>query len=184
MKNYWKKLGSQTLFEHPRLTVVEDEVELPNGKRTKYMLYEGLESYVTVIAEQDDKVLLVNEYSYPHDEWLWQFPEGGIEEGEEVTFSAGRELEEEAGVSAKQITQIGMNYDHHRRTKRKNYILRATGLTEVSGGGGDAEEAGIKSEWFTISQINQMIKNGQIVQKNTLAAWPIFLLQTDRIKAE
>lgn len=34
----WKKLSSKTVFEHPRLTLIEDEVELPSGKKTTYLL--------------------------------------------------------------------------------------------------------------------------------------------------
>jgi 8-oxo-dGTP pyrophosphatase MutT (NUDIX family) len=181
-ENYWKKLKTQTIFEHPRLTVVEDDVELPHGKQTKYMRYEGLRDYVTVVAVQDDQVLLVRDYSYPHDEWLWQFPEGDTEPNESIERSAQRELEEEAGLHAEQITQIGMNYDHHRRTSRKDYIFLASGLQPLEVTGGDEEEHGITSEWFTIEQVNTMIKEGKILQKNTLAAWPVFLLQTDRIK--
>jgi 8-oxo-dGTP pyrophosphatase MutT (NUDIX family) len=179
LSNYWKKLGTHTVFEHPRLTVVEDDVELPNGTQTKYMLYEGLEDYVTVIAKKDGKVLLVNEYSYPHDEWLWQFPEGGIEPSEAVELSAKRELLEEGGLDAATIEQLGMNYDHHRRTSRKDYIFIASDLKEISDVQGDEEEQGIKAEWFDIMEVNEMVASGKIRQKNTLAAWALFLTKNN-----
>lgn len=181
-KGHWKKLSTETLFEHPRLIVVEDDVELPNGKQTKYMRYEGLRDYVTVIAMENAKVLLVNDYSYPHDEWLWQFPEGDTEDNETVEQSAQRELEEEAGMRADTITKLGINYDHHRRTAREDHIFFAEDVHEVINDGGDDEEHGISSAWFTIEEINTMIKDGKILQKNTLAAWSLFLVQTDRIK--
>lgn len=182
MKNYWKKLGTETVFDHPRLTVVEDHVELPNGKQTKYMRYEGLRDYVTVIAQKDKKILLVKDYSYPHDEWLWQFPEGDTELGEEPAQSARRELQEEAGLDAKQITQLGLNYDHHRRTERKDHIFIASDLAEVSGVVGDVEEQGIQSQWFDIMEVNEMVASGKIRQKNTLAAWALFLIKNNEVK--
>ena len=175
MKNYWKKLGTKTLFEHPRLTIIEDEVELPDGKKTNYLLYAGLKSYVTVIAKQDDKIMLIREYSYPHNEWLWQFAEGDIEAGEEPIDGAKRELQEEAGLDAQTLSQIGLNYDHHRRTARKDYIFIATELTEATGMVGDDEEQGIEIKWFTVSEVNNMVKEGKILQKNALAAWALFL---------
>lgn len=181
MKSYWKKLETKILFEHPRLTVVEDDVQLPDGKQTKYLRWEGMGDYVTVIAEDNNKVLLISEYSYPHDEWLWQFPEGDMESSEGPEYSAQRELQEETGLSAQTITTIGMNYDHHRRTTRKNYVFSATGLSKVTDIVGDDEEQGIEIEWFTIQQVNDMIREGKIRQKNALAAWSIFLAQTDRI---
>jgi 8-oxo-dGTP pyrophosphatase MutT (NUDIX family) len=178
LTNYWKKLSTQTVFEHPRLVVVEDEVELPNGTQTKYMRYEGLRDYVTVIAQQDNKVLLVKEYSYPHDEWLWQFPEGDTETGEDPVASAQRELQEEADLKAGTMAELGMNYDHHRRTARKDYIFIATNLTEITGVQGDEEEQGIETKWFDIIEVSEMIARGEIRQKNTLAAWALFLTKT------
>ena len=180
MKGYWKKLGTKTIFEHPRLKVLEDDVELPDGKQTKYMLYGGLEDYVTVIPEMEEKILLMSEYSYPHDEWLWQFPEGGIEADEQPSDAAHRELQEEASLRANKISEVGMNYDHHRRTSRKNYIFSASGLSAVTGVKGDLEEQGIETQWFTAQEVNQMIFDGQIRQKNTLAAWAMYILKTDR----
>jgi ADP-ribose pyrophosphatase len=180
LSNYWKKLGTQTVFEHPRLTVVEDDVELPNGKQTKYMRYEGLRDYVTIIAYKDNKVLLVNEYSYPHDEWLWQFPEGDTEPGEDPITSAQRELQEEADLDAALLTELGMNYDHHRRTARKDYIFIARELKAISDVEGDEEEQGIKAEWFDIMEVNEMVASGKIRQKNTLAAWALFLTKNNK----
>lgn len=178
MKTYWKKLATQTVFEHPRLTVVEDNVELPNGKQTKYMRYEGLHDYVTIIALQNNQILLISDYSYPHDEWLWQFPEGDTEAGETPVVSARRELQEEAGLDAATISELGFNYDHHRRTARKNYIFVATDLKEITGIDGDEEEHGIQTKWFDMMELNEMVASGKIRQKNTLAAWALFLAKS------
>lgn len=139
------------------------------------MRHVGLEDYVTVIAVREGKVLLLKEYSYPHDEWLWQFPEGGVEDNEDPQQAAHRELQEEASLASDAIEQLGMNYDHHRRTSRKNYIFTAEQLHEVADVTGDEEEHGIESHWFDIMEINEMVAGGQIRQKNMLAAWALFL---------
>ncbi len=175
MKSHWKKLGSQIIFKHPRLTLAEDDVELPDGTKTKYLQYVGLKSYVTILAHKDDKILLIHEYSYPHDEWLWQFPEGDMEDGESPIQAARRELQEEADFDAGELIELGLNYDHHRRTNRKDHIFIANNLTKVSGVQGDTEEQGIEIEWFTVDEISTMVAEGKILQKNALAAWALFL---------
>jgi 8-oxo-dGTP pyrophosphatase MutT (NUDIX family) len=54
---------------------------------------------VRVLIIQNDRVLLVKE----NEEW-WAFPGGGIDHGETVESSVVREVEEELGVPAKEIS--------------------------------------------------------------------------------
>jgi 8-oxo-dGTP pyrophosphatase MutT (NUDIX family) len=176
--NYWKKLGSETIFKHPRLVLEEDDVRLPDGVETKYLRFSGLLDYVTVVAEQDDRIVLLKEYSYPLDEWLWQFPEGLFNESDDAVSAARRELTEETGLIADKMKVIGMNYGHHRRTDQKNHVLLASGLKEGGKLTGDAEEIGTETHRFSLEEIKQMVRNGEIKQKNTLAALALYLIHS------
>ena len=73
----WRTQSSQILLDHPRLTVAEDTVELPNGKTIQYIHYpyHG-HGGVIVACRRGDSVLVQQEYSYPVDEVLYQFPGG------------------------------------------------------------------------------------------------------------
>ena len=55
---------------------------------------------IRVLIVQDDKVLLVKENS---DMW-WALPGGGVDHDETVESSLVREVEEELGVSAKEVS--------------------------------------------------------------------------------
>jgi 8-oxo-dGTP pyrophosphatase MutT (NUDIX family) len=150
---------------------------LPDGTTIPYMRHEGLLDYVTVIATRSDKVALIKEYSYPHDEWLWQFPEGSVEVDESPVEAANRELAEEAGLGVEEWQKLGINYDHHRRTTVKCYIFLGYHAHEVEKKAGDVEEQGTELHWFTLQEIKKMILNGLIVQKNALAALSLYLVQ-------
>jgi 8-oxo-dGTP pyrophosphatase MutT (NUDIX family) len=176
--NYWKKLDSKTIFKHPRLTLAEDDVRLSDGAEVKYLRFLGLRDYVTVIAKQDDKLILLREYSYPLDEWLWQFPEGLFNEGDDAEAAARRELTEETGLIAEKMEVIGMNYGHHRRTDQKNHILVASGLKEGGKLTADAEDIGTETHRFSLDEIKQMVRDGEIRQKNTLAALALYLIHS------
>jgi 8-oxo-dGTP diphosphatase len=55
---------------------------------------------IRVLIVQNNKVLLVNEFS---DNW-WALPGGGVDHGESVESTLVREVEEELGVPAKAIS--------------------------------------------------------------------------------
>ena len=175
-KNYWKRLSTETLLKHPRITIVEDDVLLPTGTRTKYVRFEGLNDYVTVIAIHDNKIAMIREYSYPHNEWLYQFPEGVIDTGESPEEGASRELLEETGFPAEHIKKIGVNYDQHRRNTTVDHIFIATGINEGIKAAGDEEEHGTQTHWFTLEEVKGMLRNGKIVQKNAQAALALYFL--------
>jgi len=81
----WRRLSSRVVFTHPRIVLAEDEVELPDGKRSSYLrqVYQG-KGGVIIICQNGGKVLIQREYSYPVDDILYQFPGGKIEPGEIV----------------------------------------------------------------------------------------------------
>src|SRR5688572_6671095 len=117
----WKTLSSKELLNHPRMQVVEDEVELPDGSITSYIrMAPGAMGSATVIAINDaDEILLQREYSYPPDEVMWQLPGGGIEAGEDAIAAASRELAEESGYAGTDVEIIGSYYMNNRRSEAR-----------------------------------------------------------------
>ncbi len=168
----WQRKSTETIFEHPRITLLEDTVVLPNGQESKYMRFGDYGDVVTLIVEDGDQILLQSEYAYPVNANLRQFPEGFIEDGENWEQAASRELAEECGLKAETLQKIGEMLIMHRRTDAKHHIIMVTDITEVPAKPEDTEQ--ITTGWQTRSEINQLIADGEIVQKNTLAAWSIY----------
>lgn len=178
MKQSWKRVSTKKLFEHPRLTVFEDEVVLPDGYKTEYLRYQDHGDYVTVIALRNDEVALINEYAYPADKWLWQFPDGDIKEEESVQQAAARELLEEAGLKAEEFFEIGSWLQNHRRWTKRGHAVVATGILEGSKAQGDREEQGTTLHWVSVTQLERMVANGEIIQQNALAALGLYFVHS------
>jgi 8-oxo-dGTP pyrophosphatase MutT (NUDIX family) len=170
----WKKLKRTEIFTHPRITLLEDDVELPDGSAAKYLSFARTNDSVTIICVKGSAVLLSREYSYPVDEVLYQLPGGKVESDESAEDAARRELKEETGYAAKSYEELGWYYVNNRRTKSKMYVVLATDLTATIKEGGDAEED-IESEWVPVTQITRMIASGEIVNYSVLAAWSLYL---------
>ena len=52
-----------------------------------------------VYGEQKDKVVLIRQYRYPLGDYVYEFPAGLVEEGEEIGAAGIREMYEETGLT-------------------------------------------------------------------------------------
>jgi len=169
----WKKISSKVILDHSRLKVLEDTVELPNGKVTDYLKFENKGNAATIIClNKESKFLLQTEYSYPPNEILFQFPGGFVPLGEEIEIGANRELMEEAKYRARTLTLLGSYLSNNRRTEAICYVFLATDLIEE--GKQEDEEENIESYWFTEDEINEKVKNNEIRNGSVLAAWALY----------
>lgn len=173
MLQKWTRLSSKIVLDHPRLKVIEDAVRLPNGKVTDYLKFENKGQVATIICrDHQGKFLLQQEYSYPPDEILYQFPGGHIPEGEDIQVGANRELMEEAKLRANKLTFLGGFLINNRRSSTYCHIFLATDLVEASEP--EDEEEFIDSFWFSETKINSLIKNDKIKNIHVLAAWALY----------
>lgn len=168
----WAKLSSKILLKHPRLTVYEDTVKLPSGHNTEYLHFGFTTDAAQVITVNGDgKILVQKEYSYPINDWLYQFPGGAINKNEKPGVGALRELSEEANLSG-DLTKLGWFYVDNRRKSDKFYVFLAKNLTEAVGKK-DVEEE-FEYRWFNESEIDKMIRDGKIINYSMLSGWALY----------
>lgn len=171
----WKTLSSREIFSHPKVTIFEDEVELPNGVRTTYLHTKYVVDGATVVCRREDgKILVQREYSYPPNHLLYQFPGGLAVVGETIEEGANRELMEEAGYRAKKLTPLGDYYYDHRRSKGKMFIFLGEDLVKESLPPDPEEEGAIESFWFTEKEIDDLIANNEMENSRFLSAWCLY----------
>ncbi len=172
MDKKWKKISRKQLFNHLRIKIYEDEVELPSGHRTSYIHFGKGKNSAMVIAQRDDKKILIQkEYSYPIDRWLYQLPGGAIEDKEKPVDGAARELREEAGIQG-DLKEIGWFYNNNRRSASIMHVFVATNLVTTATNH-DIEEA-FEDHWISEDQIDHMIQSGMIINYTLLAAWSLY----------
>jgi 8-oxo-dGTP pyrophosphatase MutT (NUDIX family) len=170
----WEKIKTRTIFKHPRITLVEDQVKLPNKSVVPYLRFvEKNKASVTIICIDSESVLVQHEYSYPTNEILYQFPGGKVEKKENIKTAAKREIFEESGIKPKKIKEIGWYYSNNRRSNLKMHVFIVKKFVLSKKTGGDVEE-NIESEWLSITEINNLIAKGKIVNYSFLAAWALF----------
>lgn len=172
----WETVSSKEIFNHPRITLIEDEIILPSGIKTTYLRYKENGNCCTVIAKNNDgKILLQTEYSYPPNKKLFQFPGGHVPANEDIETGANRELMEEANLKANKLKLLGSYLMNNRRSKSRMYVYLATELEEKSLDGDPEED--IESFWFSEDALSTMIKKGEIENCHTLASWSFYKIK-------
>lgn len=106
----------------------------------------GIRAAVILAIDEEDHVILVEQYRVPLGRNCIELPAGLIgdddgSENEDATAAAIRELEEETGYRAARMEVIGEFYSSPGMVSESFTLLRAHGLTKVSDGGGtDGED--------------------------------------------
>jgi len=175
----WKTISSKSLLDHQRLKVVEDTVELPDGRLSDYVRHapSHTESVAIIAVNTKGEVLVQLEYSHPPAKVMWQLPGGSMEAGETVEEAALRELAEESGYAAKQIVRLGYFYVHNRLSDKRQYIVLCQDLFKKKLQE-DADEF-IETYWLTMEEVKQKITTNEFDNVNLLAGLNLWFHQPD-----
>lgn len=104
---------------------------------------EGGLAVIIIAATPDDKIVLVEQFRIPVDAKTIEMPAGivgDIHAGESLELAAERELLEETGWQASKIEVLMIGPTSSGMSNERIAFVRATGLTRIHAGGGDASE--------------------------------------------
>lgn len=102
----WKTISEKSLLKTLVFEVMDDENISATGVKGDYYIMNAPD-WVLVIAEKDDKFLMVKQWRHGEKALSVEFPGGVIDKGEEPEIAARRELEEETGFKAGKLTKLG-----------------------------------------------------------------------------
>lgn len=172
----WKILESKEIFKHPRITLIEDTVLLPDNTKTDYLKF-GYNNDVAILfaRREDGKILITREYVHPIGSKLFFFCGGMVPLNEKIEIGANRELMEEAKLRANKLELLGSYFAQSRRSKSKVFVFLATELVEEYLDGDKEED--IEIFWKSEDEIDEMIRKGEIVVADFLASWCIYKLK-------
>lgn len=105
-----KKIGSTEIFKGKILNLFVDDVELPNGHKSTRELIRHCRASVIMTILDNGNLLIEKQYRYPFDEIIYEFPAGKCDLNEDPKDTAIRELKEETGYIASDITFLGKIY--------------------------------------------------------------------------
>lgn len=161
----------RTLACRSQLFKVESiELKFSNGQQRTFerLLGGGPPAVIIVPMRSDEEVLLVREYGAGIDDYHWSLPKGRVDLGETALQAANRELQEEAGFAAGQLTLLkclsqAPNYQQH-----YTQIVLAEQLSESRLEGDEPEPLDVQA--FPMRDMQQWLVREDITEARTIAA--------------
>ena len=117
---------------------------------------------------EDPQLLLIKQYRYAADSFIYEVPAGRLEAGEDPIIGAQRELLEETGCTAGRLDPLTVIYTTPGFTDERIHLFMAHELTqgEVS----RERDEFMEVQSFRLSEVLSLIKEGQITDGKTIVA--------------
>jgi len=127
----FSRLSREVLVENEWHRYCRDRYVRRDGTDGEYF-YIDMPGAVGIIPRfEDGTTLLGHQYRYVLKRWLWEFPIGGMADGEEPLAVARKELREEAGLVATTWTPLGSFAPYKGVSSELTHFFLAEGLTDV-----------------------------------------------------
>lgn len=128
------QIKSTRIYTGKIISLDVDTVRFPDGSigELEMIRHPGASAVVPFLSDprsDDPQVLLIRQYRYAADGYLFEIPAGRLDRGEAPRDCAVRELKEETGCTAEQVDYLITFYTTPGFTDEKIHLFMATGLT-------------------------------------------------------
>jgi ADP-ribose pyrophosphatase len=164
------KISSRRIYTGRIVSLDIDTVQFPNGTtgELEMIRHSGASAVVPILEMpgQERQVLLIRQYRYATNGFLYEVPAGRLDPGETPENCALRELKEETGYSAETLTPLTSIFTTPGFTDERIHLFVARGLTP----GASALESDeiLDVHPMTFSRARQMIEDGLITDGKTI----------------
>jgi ADP-ribose pyrophosphatase len=165
-------MGRETIYTGRIFTVERDRVKLPKGIEATLEVVRHPGSVVLLPMPEPGRVILVRQYRYAIDRWVWELAAGSLKPGEDPGEGAARECEEETGLAAGLVEFLGGFYPTPGYCDEKMNYYKCTLLAPPDGSRPAAqqdEDEDIRTQTFPLDEVRAMIRRGEIEDLKTVA---------------
>jgi ADP-ribose pyrophosphatase len=164
------RISSRRVYTGRVISVDLDQVRFPDGSEGELEIvrHPGASAIVPFLSDPagpDPQLLLLRQYRYASEGYLYEIPAGRLEDGEAPEACARRELREETGCSATTLEHLFTMYTTPGFTDEKIHLFMATGLTRGTTQLEADEFAEVST--VTLSGALLMIQRGEIQDAKT-----------------
>lgn len=167
------------------MQVLHDQVGLPSGAEGEYF-HLRLQPGVIVVpikasGKHDLTFILIEQYRYPLNQRVLEFPGGALDPGETGEQAARRELKEETGYEANNLKFMYSINPLPSETSASTlvYVASVGDCTSPKMASSEREQGLVVKE-YRDDQLLQLIRSNEITDGKTLAALSVVMLQSQK----
>ena len=184
-----KTLTENIIYKNAFVTIYDNKVVLPSGKETSHIKIESASSKknskshgVAVLPiTKAGKILLIKEYYYGIDDYLYVVPRGFVDE-KDIEKAAHRELREETGYTtkSKNMRYVQRFIENPRVQDHCTHTFFAKDVEKTNATKLDPTEVIEGSFEFNESEVIEMCKRGDIVDSVTLLVLNMYFSEQNK----
>ncbi|MBM9465416.1 NUDIX hydrolase [Aeromicrobium sp. YIM 150415] len=170
----WPVSKVETAFENPYLGVSLDTIVDPAGQEHTRVVVRPHGAVAVLALDEDDRVLLVEQYRHPVGQRLIEIPAGTLDiEGEHPAEAAARELGEEADIHAahwQPLLEMAATPGYSSERWTAYLATELTAVPETERTRREAEEADMRQWWVPFERAVDLVLDGRITDALTVGA--------------
>lgn len=171
MKKFEEKtISTEKIFEGKVISLQVDDVELPDGNRSKREIIKHPGAVAIIAITEENKIIMVEQYRKAMERSLVEIPAGKLEAGEEPLHTAGRELEEETGYECERMEHIISFYTSPGFADELVHIYFAHNLRKKENAAPGDEDEFVEVYELTLEEAEQYLQEGKIRDAKTAYA--------------
>jgi ADP-ribose pyrophosphatase len=148
--------------------VESDRVRLANGRVATLDVVRHRGSVVLVPQPTPDAIILIRQFRYAIDRWIWELPAGSIDPGESPRHAARRECEEEIGWTPRRLEPLGLFYPTPGFCDESMRFYRCRDLVPLARPVAQDPDEAIEPKTFAVTDVRRMIARGEIIDMKTV----------------
>jgi 8-oxo-dGTP pyrophosphatase MutT (NUDIX family) len=165
------QIASREVYRNRWMSVREDDIRHPDGSLGIYGVVDK-PTAALIIPMENDGFHLVEQFRYSLSRRSWEFPQGTWADDRNTSSEelARAELAQETGLRAGRLERIGSFAIGPGFTSQCCDVFLATELIPGAPDR-DPEEQDMVVRWFARAEFERMIRDGELVDGSTMAAY-------------
>ncbi|MGI8508763.1 MAG: NUDIX hydrolase [Gemmatimonadaceae bacterium] len=166
-------IASHRIYTGKILSLDVDQVRFPDGSTgdMEMVRHPGAAAILPFMSDpagDDPQIMLLKQYRYAADSYMYEIPAGKLEHGEDPRACAERELKEETGCSAEHIEHLFTFYTTPGFSDEVLHVFLASGLT--NGKPEREKDEFLSIETMKLSYALKLIQTNEIRDGKTMLA--------------